>query len=124
MRAICDQTMAVARYLADHPKVAAVNHPGLPEHPQHELAERQMSGCSGVFSMELDSDDPDAAVRVLDALEVIHIGISWGGFESLAFVPELATSSELSPRSPIRLTVGLEPVEALQQDLASALELV
>jgi cystathionine beta-lyase/cystathionine gamma-synthase len=123
MRAICDQTMSVARYLVSHPKVAAVNHPGLPEHPQHELAARQMNGCSGVFSFELDSDDPEAAVRVLDALEVFHIGISWGGFESLAFVPELATS-KLSPRTPIRLTVGLEPVEALKRDLSSALEAV
>jgi len=123
MRAVCDQTMSIARFLVGHPKVAAVNHPGLPEHPQHALAGRQMSGCSGVFSFELDSDDPEAAVRFLDALKVFHIGISWGGFESLAFVPQLATS-ELSPRTPIRLTIGLEPVEALKRDLASALEAV
>lgn len=124
MRTICEHTRSVARYLADHPKVATVNHPGLPEHPQHELAVRQMSGCSGVFSFEIDSDDPGAAMRVLDALQVFHIGISWGGFESLAFVPELATKPDLAPRSPVRLTVGLEPVETLKQDLASALEQV
>lgn len=122
MRAICERALEVARYLSEHPMVARVNHPGLPEHPQHELARRQMSGCSGVFSFELGSEDPEAAERLLDALRVFRIGLSWGGFESLAFVPELASKTRLSPRSPIRLAVGLEPVEALKEDLASAIE--
>jgi cystathionine beta-lyase/cystathionine gamma-synthase len=122
MRAVCEQALGVARFLSGHPKVARVNHPGLPEYPQRDLAERQMSGCSGVFSFELASEDPKAAVRVLDALRVFHIGISWGGFESLAFIPELASTPDPSPRTPVRLTIGLEPAEALKEDLASALE--
>lgn len=123
MRAICEQAADVARHLSDHPKVARVNHPGLPEHPQHELAGRQMQGCSGVFSFELESKDPGSALRVLDALSIFGIGLSWGGFESLAFIPEIATSPKLSPGSPIRLTIGLEPAEILKDDLTRALEL-
>ena len=70
VRRQCESALAVARHLAEHPKVARVRYPGLPDHPQHELAKRQFAGLFGaVVSFVLREDSRDAAFRFLDALE-------------------------------------------------------
>jgi cystathionine beta-lyase/cystathionine gamma-synthase len=121
--------LAVARWLAAHPKVSAVLHPGLECHPQHELAKRQMSGCSGTFSFRL-ADGQDAVFRLLESVHVFTLAESLGGVESLIEHPATMTHASVSADvraamgiTPdlIRISVGLEDVEDLIADLEGAL---
>lgn len=127
-----ESAMRVARFLEGHAKVRRVHYPLLPSHPQYELACRQLSGGSGLLSVELDTDVAGVA-RFSNALRLFRLAVSWGGFESLACpvavlqaapgdvksVTEFAVPSTL-----VRLHVGLEPVDELVADLAHALERV
>lgn len=115
--------LAVARFLEAHPKIARVHYPGLPSHPQYELARRQMRGSSGLLSFELKDGGQAAAFAMVDRLRYFAIGVSWGGFESLA-VPFGFPSEERGGemRWGARLHVGLETVEDLLEDLDSALK--
>lgn len=124
--------MEVARFLECHGKVKSVAYPGLPSSPYHELARRQMSGFSGVFSFTLDMGK-EAVKRFVNALKYFGIGISWGGFESLVYplavaassgVPDATRRQQLDYESAIRVTVGLEDVEDLLEDLDAALRTV
>lgn len=114
--------LEVAGFLERHPRVRRVHHPGLPSHPQHDLARSQMSGTSGVFSVELDTDM--AGVRWFgNALRLFYLGVSWGGHESLAF-PVGASDPAHRKRLPdtlVRLSVGLEDPADLMDDLDQAL---
>ncbi len=121
----------LAAWLADHPKVEAVHYPGLPEHPQHDLARRQMSGFGGVISLEFD--DRDKGTRFLESLEVFQLAESLGGVESLcshpvsmthAAVPEAERERMGFSDRLVRLSVGIEDIEDLREDLARALEAV
>ncbi|MGH7556490.1 MAG: trans-sulfuration enzyme family protein, partial [Gemmatimonadota bacterium] len=121
----------LAAWLADHPKVEAVHYPGLPDHPQHDLAGRQMSGYGGVISLELD--DRDKGTRFLESLEVFQLAESLGGVESLCSHPVSMTHAAvpLAERERmgfsdrlVRLSVGIEDVLDLRDDLARALEAV
>lgn len=121
----------LAAWLAGHPKVRAVHYPGLPNHPQRDLADRQMSGYGGVISLELD--DLAAGIRFLEALEVFQLAESLGGVESLcshpvsmthAAVPEAERERMGFSDRVVRLSVGLEDLEDLREDLARALEAV
>lgn len=118
---------AVARFLEQHPRVARVHYPGLPSHPQYELGKRQMRGTSGLMSFELKDGTRDAAFRVLDRLRYFHIGVSWGGFESLALpvrFPAGVPAGEqdaAKERWGARIHVGLETVDDLLEDLDEAL---
>lgn len=113
----------VARFLEAHPRVRAVHYPGLESHPQHALGQRQMSGCSGLLSLELDAD-LDGVRAFTNALRVFAIGVSWGGYESLV-LPIAVTNVEMKergyPLSLVRLYVGLEEPEVLVDDLEQAL---
>jgi cystathionine gamma-lyase len=110
----------VARWLAEHPAVHQVLYPGLPSHPQHALARRQMSGFSGLFSFTLKRHSREAAVGVVDALRLFHTGASWGGYESLA-LPMLIEDYDGEQRWGLRVHIGLEPPERLIADLEQAL---
>lgn len=115
--------MAVARFLESHPAVAAVHYPGLPSHPGHEIAARQMRGFGGMLSFEL-AGGRDAALAVAGALQLFVNATSLGGCESLV---EHRRSVEAQPRSPeglLRLSVGLEHPDDLVDDLDRALALV
>jgi len=112
--------LQVAQWLEEHPAVHRVLYPGLPSHPQHELARRQMSGFSGLFSFTLKCNSREAAVGVVDALRMFHIGVSWGGYESLA-LPMLIEDYDGEQRWGLRVHVGLEPPERLIADLEQAL---
>lgn len=113
--------LAVARMLEAHPAVARVHYPGLSSHPQYALGQRQLRGTSGLLSVELKDGTRELACRVLNRLHYFGLGVSWGGFESLA-VP-LALPGEAGAESGwgIRLHLGLETVDDLLEDLDQAL---
>ncbi|MCP2350341.1 trans-sulfuration enzyme family protein [Nonomuraea roseoviolacea] len=122
-----ERGLAVARFLDDHPAVRRVNHPGLPSHPGHALAARQMAGFSSVFSLELDTESREEAGAFIDRLRHFRVGVSWGGFESLVNAPALSVEESVRatmgiPVGLVRLSVGLEPADTLIKDLGVALE--
>ncbi|HZS94370.1 MAG TPA: aminotransferase class I/II-fold pyridoxal phosphate-dependent enzyme [Chloroflexota bacterium] len=127
MKAHNDAGLRVATWLAAHPRVLGVNYAGLRSHPQHDLAQRQMSGFSGLLSFVIDGGR-DAATRLVDHLHLFGIAVSWGGFESLALPmtpdpgapPEMTTEVGLVPGL-VRLSIGLEDVDDLLADLDQAL---
>ena len=131
MRAHDANGRAVAAFLAVHPKVVRVLYPGLPDHPQHALASRQMSGFGGMLALDLGSYD--AAKRFLDALRLFTLAESLGGVESLAGHPATMSHGSLPPDERaargitdglVRLSVGIEDVNDLLADLARGLERV
>jgi cystathionine gamma-lyase len=118
----------IAEWLSHHPRVRGVNYPGLPSHPQHDLACRQMSGYGGMMSVELG--DPAFARRVVERTRVFALAESLGGVESLIGHPATMTHASVPPElrrkmgltdSLIRLSVGIEDVEDLVEDLDQAL---
>ena len=120
--------LAVARYLVEHPAVSRVVYPGLDSHPQHELASRQMSGFTGMVTLDLG--DPDRARAVATRTRVFQLAESLGGVESLVSIPALQTHASV-PRDLreamgvteglVRLSVGIEDLEDLLEDLDQAL---
>jgi cystathionine gamma-lyase len=121
--------LAIARWLEAQPQVAQTLHPGLPSHPQHELALRQTTGFGGTFSFRLKGGQ-DAVFRALDAVRVFTLAESLGGVESLIEHPVTMTHASVDPTvlagmgiTPdlIRVSVGIEDVEDLIADLAQAL---
>ena len=119
----------IARMLAGHPQVAAVYYPGLPDHPGHELASRQMSGFGGMLSFDVGG--MDQARWVMEAFRVFHIAESLGGVESLANHPTTMTHASIpKPMREeigigdglVRLSVGVEDAADLLADLDRALE--
>ncbi|HEY2048078.1 MAG TPA: cystathionine beta-lyase [Caulobacteraceae bacterium] len=118
--------LQIAAWLAGHPRVAEVLHPGLPGSPDHDLWKRDFTGAAGLFSILLEPCPPEAVDRFLDALELFGLGFSWGGFESLALAcdPQLAVRlHEPARRGPlVRLNIGLEDPADLIADLAQGLE--
>jgi cystathionine gamma-lyase len=123
---------AVARFLAGHAKVSRAIYPGLPDHPQHELARRQMRRFGGMVSFEVRGG-LDAARRVCSATRIFALAESLGGVESLIESPALMTHASI-PRELrlarglqdglIRLSVGIEDAEDLIADLDEALATV
>jgi cystathionine gamma-lyase len=120
---------AIARFLEDHPAIRATFHPGLESHPQHALAHRQMSGFTGMVSVEMGSGE--RAKRFVDRTRLFALAESLGGVESLIGVPALMTHASVAPElrrqmgvtdGLVRLSVGIEEVDDLIQDLDEALE--
>jgi cystathionine gamma-lyase len=125
----CQNAMAVARYLSTHPKVAKVIYPGLPSHPQHELAKRQMDAFGGMVTMVLKGNLEDAK-RFLERCEIFSLAESLGGVESLIEHPGIMTHASLPAevRSQlgigdglIRMSVGVEDEADLLAELSTAL---
>ena len=117
--------MEVAKFLEAHPKVQRVNYPGLPSHPQYDLMKQQQTGNTGLMSFEIHGTTEDA-IKVAESLKIFKIGVSWGGFESLVFLPharldEAACRVLGAGQNVIRIHCGLEGTEALISDLESAL---
>ncbi|WGQ11239.1 aminotransferase class I/II-fold pyridoxal phosphate-dependent enzyme [Pedobacter gandavensis] len=121
MRGHCENGMALALYLEKHPKVEAVFYPGLPAHPQHEIAKRQMSGFGGMLSI-LVHGGAEAARRVVNTVQLFAQATSLGGVESLI---EHRASVEgpdtKTPQNLIRISVGLEHIDDLIADFKQAL---
>jgi cystathionine gamma-lyase/cystathionine beta-lyase/cystathionine gamma-lyase/homocysteine desulfhydrase len=127
MRRHEENGMAMARYLANHAKVKKVYYPGLPNHPGHALAERQMNGFGALISFELGS--LENAKRFLDRVRLCSLGESLGGVETLISHPETMThaSVPIADRTRlgitpglVRISVGIEDVEDLIADLENA----
>jgi cystathionine beta-lyase/cystathionine gamma-synthase len=119
---------AVANYLAGHPKIPAVLYPGLPRHPQHELARRQMSGFGALITFE--SGSFENANAILRRLRVCTVGESLGGVETLVSHPASMTHAALGEEGRakigltdgmVRISVGIEDAEDLLEDLDQAL---
>lgn len=130
MRAHEAGALAVAQALAVHPAVAAVNYPGLPDHPQHTLAQRQQRGFGAMLSFELKDGSQAAVERVLLALRWFTLAESLGGVESLVAHPASMTHASMTPEARrqagigdglIRLSVGIEDPADLIEDLRQAL---
>jgi len=121
--------LAIAEYLAGHPKVKTVLYPGLPSHPQHELAKRQMNGFGGMLSF--DVGNMDGARRVLNRVRLMALAESLGGVETLIGHPASMTHASVPPErraaigltdSLIRISVGIEDKDDLIADLKQALD--
>jgi cystathionine beta-lyase/cystathionine gamma-synthase len=118
----------LAQWLCTLPGVEKVYYPGLASHPQHALAKSQAGGFGGMISFELVS--PELAEHFLSRLKLISLAISLGGVESLiclpaktthaSFPPELLKELGISDRM-VRLSVGIEHVDELKQDILQAL---
>jgi cystathionine beta-lyase/cystathionine gamma-synthase len=156
-----ENAMKVARFLEKHPKIAQVRYPGLPSFPQYELGKKQMTGYSGLLSFQIKTDlgekgekgegakgrkgervkgrkdeganEIENVKMFYNGLKMFHKGVSWGGFESLAYAPAISYLKELSPEQfanmgislgDIRISGGLENAEDLIADLAQALEVM
>jgi cystathionine gamma-synthase len=122
VRAHSTNALAVATFLAGHPRVAVVHYPGLPSHPGHEIACRQMSGgFGGMVSIEVKGDR-NAAMAVAAKVRVFTRATSFGGTESL--IEHRASIEGPGTRTPetlLRLSIGLEHADDLIEDLAQAL---
>ncbi|ADT84360.1 cystathionine gamma-synthase [Thermococcus barophilus] len=124
--------MTIARYLEEHPLVERVYYPGLPSHPQHELAKRQMRGFGGMLSFELKGG-LEEAIKFVESLEIFALAESLGGVESLIELPAIMTHASVPKDerekvgirdSLIRVSVGIEDVEDLIEDLERGFEAV
>ena len=130
MRAHCENALELARWLQDHPAVERVLYPGLPGHPGHELAMRQMSGQGGgIISIDVKGGLAESR-RVLERCRLFSLAESLGGVESLINHPAIMTHASVPPEirarlgisdTLVRLSVGVEAVEDLQADLDQAL---
>lgn len=125
----CDNAAKIADALAEHPRVSHVHYPGLPSHPQHDLAQRQMRAPGGMVSFEVDASVEEAK-RVAAAFGVFALAESLGGVESLVDHPASMTHASIPPEERaaagfrdglIRLSVGIEDAEDLLDDLNRAL---
>ncbi|WP_409304378.1 trans-sulfuration enzyme family protein [Peribacillus sp. SCS-155] len=127
MKAHQQNALKTAEFLDNHPAVAKVNYPGHSSHPQYELTQKQMNGFSGLMSFELKNATFDRVAAFINSLNTIKIGVSWGSFESLVISPnygnnldKLQQEDHLNPGL-IRLSVGLENIDAIIGDIKQAL---
>jgi O-succinylhomoserine (thiol)-lyase len=129
MRQHEENGMAMAEYLSRHPKVKKIYYPGLPAHPQHQLAKRQMNGFGSMISFELGSKEN--AKKFLDRVRLCSLAESLGGVESLISHPESMTHGSVPPDTRkrlgitpglVRISVGIEDIEDLIADLDNAFD--
>lgn len=122
----CDNAEAIVAFLQGHPKVTEVIYPGLPDHPGHEIAAKQMRRFGGMISFRVAGGEQEA-LKVCDSTEIFTLGESLGGVESLIEHPGRMTHASVAgtdlevPADLVRLSVGIETVEDLIADLDRAL---
>jgi O-succinylhomoserine sulfhydrylase len=135
LKAQSAQALALAQWLQAHPAVAQVHYPGLPSHPQHALAMRQMDGCGGaVLAFDVKAANPEQAraraFHVLDRLQVLSLCTNLGDTKTLCAHPASTSHGKLSEaqrqaagigQGLIRVAVGLEHLQDIQADLARGL---
>lgn len=129
MKAHCDNAMQLAQWLSEHPAIEHVYYPGLPAHPQHELAKRQQSAFGGIVSFVVKGER-EAAWRVIDSTQMLSITANLGDAKTTITHPATTTHGRLTPEQKaqagvveglIRVSVGLEAVQDIQRDLARGL---
>ncbi|MDQ1735521.1 MAG: cystathionine gamma-synthase [Pseudonocardiales bacterium] len=122
----CENAEQVVQFLTGHPAVASVLYPGLSEHPNHEVAARQMARFGGMVSFRMRGGE-EAALKVCELAQIFTLGESLGGVESLIEHPGRMTHMSVAgsplevPSDLIRLSVGIENIEDLLGDLTAAL---
>lgn len=130
MQRHCENGAAIARYLADHPKIDRVFWPGFKDHPNHEIAKRQMKDFGGMISFIPKGSSYEHAVKIVEDLRIFTLAESLGGVESLAGHPASMTHASIPKAereksgvvdSLIRLSVGIEDVADLIEDLKQAI---
>ena len=130
MQRHCENGEKIARWLRENPKVDKVYWCGFENHPNHDIAKKQMRGFGGMMSFTLKDDNVDAAKKVLSSTKLFSLAESLGGVESLIGHPATMTHASI-PReerlknglvdSLIRLSVGIEDAEDLINDLKNAI---
>ena len=122
----CSNAEQIVRFLSQHPAVSSVLYPGLPHHPHHEVAARQMSGFGGMVSFRVRGGE-EAALKVCGLTRLFTLGESLGGIESLIEHPARMTHASVAgsplevPGDLVRLSVGIEDIKDLLADLTAAL---
>lgn len=133
MKAHEANALEIAEFLENHPKITSVNYPGLKSFKQYDLGKRQMSGNSGLLSFRLATNDLEKAKTFFNNLKKFRIAVSWGGYESLIYALAISYVKEMTKDQfettgltygDMRLSVGLENVTELTQDLEQALDLI
>jgi cystathionine gamma-lyase len=129
MKAHCESALELARWLEKHPAIERVIYPGLKSHPQHALAKRQMDGFGGIITIEVKGGLKKAK-RMLERCELFALAESLGGVESLIEHPAIMTHASIPVVTRkrlgisdglIRLSVGVENVADLREELSGAL---
>jgi cystathionine beta-lyase/cystathionine gamma-synthase len=124
--------MTVAKFLEEHPKVDRVSYPGLPSHPQHEVAKRQMSAYSGMITFELYGG-LESGRTLMNSVELCSLAESLGAVETMITHPATMTHAEVPKEERdargltdglVRISVGLEDVDDIIADLEQALDRV
>lgn len=130
MQRHCENGRKVAGYLEEHPKIEKVYWPGLPSHPNHEVAKTQMRDFGGMLSFVTKGNDYNEAVRIVENLKIFTLAESLGGVESLSGHPASMTHASIPKEerektgvvdSLIRLSVGIEDADDLIEDLRQAI---
>ncbi len=130
MQRHCENGKAVAEYLAKHPKIENVYWPGFENHPNHEVAKSQMKDFGGMISFTTKGNNYDEAIKIVEKLKVFTLAESLGGVESLAGHPASMTHASIPKEerektgvvdSLIRLSVGIEDIDDLIEDLKQAI---
>jgi cystathionine beta-lyase/cystathionine gamma-synthase len=130
MRTHASNAMELAQYMESHPGIENVIYPGLPSHPQHHMAKKQMSGYGGMISVRVKGG-LDESRTFMKSLKLFTLAESLGGIESLVEHPALMTHLSVEPHvrqslgitdNLVRLSVGIEDVQDLKQDIAQALD--
>ncbi|WP_028888727.1 cystathionine gamma-synthase [Tenacibaculum ovolyticum] len=130
MKRHCENGKLVAEYLVNHPKIGIVYYPGLPNHPNHEIAKKQMDDFGGMVSFRLKDESKEAAFTFLENTKIFTLAESLGGVESLVnhpvtmshgSIPEVERLKIGITDSLIRLSVGVEDIKDLLEDLEQAL---
>ena len=126
MEAYSKSALVVAQFLESHPAVSSVRYPGLPSHPGHDIAAKQMKAFGGMVSFRVAAGE-QAAVEVCNRAKLFTLGESLGGVESLIEHPARMTHASVTgsalevPGDLIRLSVGIEDCDDLLDDLRQAL---
>jgi cystathionine beta-lyase len=127
----CENGAAIAEFLRNHPKVDKVYWPGFPDHPNHEIAKKQMRGFGGMMSFSLKGNRQEDAFKLASSTRVFSLAESLGGVESLIGHPASMTHASIPKEerekagvvdSLLRLSVGIEDVSDLLDDLKKAFD--
>ena len=127
-----ENAQQIAEYLQSHEKVTTVNYPGLPSHPQHDVAKRQMRGFGGMLSFSV-GDDLELVKKLIPNLRLAHAAANLGSVETIVGPPATTSHVEVSaegraalgiPEGLVRYSTGIEAVEDLLADLDSALSMI
>ena len=129
MQRHCDNAQAIAQFLEDHHQIEKVTYPGLPSHPQYEIAKEQMDRYSGMISMELKGGIP-AGIALMNNLKLCSLAESLGAVETMITHPATMTHADV-PKDErlarglsdglVRLSVGIEDLQDIINDLEQAL---